>query len=179
MAKENAKNAKQSGGFLGGLFLILVGVWILWGNEGRTVKTQSAINEAKKVYVQVKSDKVDSKNEGKLVATKGKATVSEDIILKDDIFGINVNALQLKRTVEMYQWKETCKTDDNDKTTCEYEKVWEDKLLDSSEYQESGHSNPAEKPYDDETYVAEPVKLGAYTLPEELVKQLKLDIIVN
>ena len=102
MAKENVK--KQSGGFLGGLLLLVVGIWVLWGNEGRTVKTQGAINEAKKTYIQVKSDTVDSKNEGKLVATKGKATVSEDTILKDDIFGISANALQMKRTVEMYQW---------------------------------------------------------------------------
>ena len=172
MAKETKK---QGGGLLGGLFLLVIGIGILWSNEGRTVKTQGAINEATKAYIQVKSDKVDSKNDGKLVATKGKVTVSEDTNLKDSKFGIAVNAIKMKRTVEMYQWKESCETDDNDKKTCTYEKVWDASLLDSSEYTESGHSNPTSKPYDDESYVADTVKLGAFTLPEELVKQLSYD----
>ena len=172
MAKEVKK---QGGGLLGGLALLVIGIGILWSNEGRTVKTQGAINEATKSYIQVKSDKVDSKNDGKLIATKGKVTVSDETNLKDEKFGIAVNAIKMKRTVEMYQWSESCETDENDKKTCTYEKVWDDKILDSSEYKEAGHSNPETKPYDDETYVAEEVKLGAFTLPEELVKQLSYD----
>ena len=61
-----ANNTKKGSGILGGLILLVAGVGILWSNEGRTVKTQSAISEASKNYIQVKSDSVDSKNEGKL-----------------------------------------------------------------------------------------------------------------
>ena len=67
-----AKNTNKGSGILGGLLLLVVGIGVLWSNEGRTVKTQAAIGEATKSYIQVKSDKVDSKNEGKLIATKGK-----------------------------------------------------------------------------------------------------------
>lgn len=169
------KNTKKSNGILGGLILLFIGIAILWNNEGRTVKTQSAILEAKKNFIQVKSDKVNSKNEGKIVATKGKINIDSSDELKDDIFGITKKAVKMKRNVEMYQWKESCKTDDNDNEKCTYEKVWESDLLDSSEYVESGHNNPSYMLYESEEYIASDVKLGAFTLPEELIKSLKYD----
>ena len=165
---------KKSGGILGGLILLVVGIGILWSNEGRTVKTQAAIGEATKSYIQVKSDKVDSKNEGKLIATKGKLNIDSASELKDDIFGINVKAVKMKRNVEMYQWEEKCSKED-EKTKCTYEKVWKDKILDSSEYTESGHTNPSDMLYESEEYIADNVKLGAFTLPNELIKSLKYD----
>ena len=168
------KSTKKGSGILGGLLLLVVGIGVLWSNEGRTVKTQSAILEAKKTFIQVKSDKVNSKNDGKLVATKGK--INNDLLdeLKDDTFGINVKAVKMKRNVEMYQWKEKC-TEEDEKTKCTYEKVWESKLLDSSDYTEAGHSNPSDMPYESEEYISENVKVGAFTLPEELIKSLKYD----
>ena len=47
-------------------------------------------------------------------------------------------AAKLIRTVEIYQWEESCTTDDNDKKNCTYEKVWEDRLIDSSNFETSG-----------------------------------------
>lgn len=181
----NKEVTKKSSGVLGGLILLVIGISMLWTNEGRAVKTQSAINEAKKVYVDVKSDKVDSKNEGKLVATKGKVTVSEDTILKDSKYGISVNAIKMKRTVEMYQWEETCETDDNDKRKCTYEKVWDDDLIDSEDFEQENHDNPTTFPVESEVFAADEVKLGAFVLPEELViirkkiaKNYKLNTII-
>ena len=165
---------KKSGGILGGLIFLVIGIGVLWSNEGRTVKTQSAIGEASKTYIQVKSDKVDSKNEGKLVATKGKLNIDGSNELKDDTFGINVKAVKMKRNVEMYQWKEECTTKD-DKTKCTYEKIWDDDIIDSSEFTESGHTNPSDMAYESEEYIADNVKLGAYILPDELVRSLKYD----
>ena len=167
------KVQKNSPGVLGGLILLAVGVAILWNNEGKVVKTQSAINEARKNYVDVKSDKINSKNDGKLVATKGKVKVDDDVVLKDNKFGISINAIKMKRNVEIYQWKEECETDDNDKEKCTYEKVWEEELIDSKEFQESGHNNTKKYDIDSEEFIADEVKLGAYVLPEELVSKLK------
>ncbi|MBQ9024620.1 MAG: TMEM43 family protein [Bacilli bacterium] len=169
---------KKTSGVLGGLILLVVGIGILWNNEGRAVKTQSAINEAKKTFIQVKSDKVDSKNEGKLIATKGKIDETSLDDLKDDIFAITTKAVKLKRNVEMYQWSEEC-TEEDEKTKCTYEKVWESDLLDSSEYKEAGHDNPSDIPYESEEYYSDDVKMGAFIIPEELVKQLKYDKKVN
>ena len=67
---------KTGGGFLGGFLLVIGGIMILWFNEGRTVKTQSAINEALKNYKDVTSKKIDSNNDGKVIATTGKIDLS-------------------------------------------------------------------------------------------------------
>lgn len=165
------KNKKTSG-ILGGLLLLLAGIGLLWWNEGRAVKTQSGINEASKNYTQVKSDKIDSKYDGKLIATNGNLDLSDANELKDEKFGISIKAAKLERYVEMYQWEENCETDDNDNKKCTYEKVWEDRIIDSSDFEESGHSNPSLMPYENETYTADNAKLGKFTLPKELLERL-------
>lgn len=168
-------NNKKSGGIGAGFLLLLVGIGLLWYNEGRTVKTQSAINEARKNYIQVKSDKVDDKNEGKLVATKGELDISESSDLVDSVFGITVKGVKLVRTVEVYQWKESCEEEDGNKKNCTYEKVWSSDLIDSASFKEVGHDNPTSKLYEDSVWVASNVRMGAYTLPNELVNQLSCD----
>ena len=160
------------GGIIAGIICIIVGIGLLWWNEGRTVRTQKGINEAKENYVQVKSDKVDSKYEGKLVATNGKLDISNSEELVDATFNIKVASAKMNRVVEMYQWSEDCHTDDNNVEKCTYKKEWSDDLIDSSNFNKSGHENPSSMPYESETYLAEDVKLGAYDLPDSLVDNL-------
>ena len=172
------KNSK-TGGIVGGLVILIIGIGILWYNEGRAVKTARAISEAKKTYTQVKSDKVDPKYDGKLIATNGKVDLSASDELVDETFGIKAKSIKLKRTVEMYQWEESCETDDKDKEKCTYEKKWSDDLIDSSDFKEEGHKNPDSMPYSEETYLASNVKLGAFTLTKELEERLPADKEVN
>ena len=142
------KNTKKGSGILGGLIFLVVGIVILWSNEGRTVKTQSAILEAEKSYIQIKSDKIQSKNDGKLVATKGKIDSDSLNELRDDTFGINVKAVKLRRKVEMYQWQENedTKTETQmggttkETTTYSYEKVWSEEPIDSSKFHKPSYS---------------------------------------
>ena len=172
---ENKTNstAKKGSGVLTGLLFLVIGIAVLWSNEGRTVKTQKAINYAKKNYIDVSSAKINSANDGKIVATKGKMSIEEATVPSDPVFGISIKSAKLVRNVEMYQWKETCETDNNDKKNCTYEKVWEDDLIDSTEFEKSGYTNPSDMPYENETVIAENVKLGEYILPEELIDSLK------
>ena len=172
MSKTTKATTKSGGGILSGLLLLVVGIGILWYNEGRTVKSQSTINEARKNYTDIKADKIDEKYEGKLVATKGKIDLSEASTLTDSKFGISVKAAKMQRVVEMYQWQESCETDDNDNKNCSYEKVWDDNLIDSSEFEKAGYNNPTVMPYEGEIYIADNVKLGAFTLPEDLIRTL-------
>ena len=169
------KGKNKTGGILGGIILVIIGICLLWYNEGRTVKTQKAISEARKTYIEVKSDKVDSKNEGKLIATNGKIDLTNTNELVDDTFGIKVKSAKMIRTVEMYQWTEECSTDDNNNEHCEYKKEWKAELVDSSEFKESGHSNPTSMPYENNTYLADNVKLGAFTLSKDLQDNLSTD----
>jgi hypothetical protein len=82
-------SAKKTGGILGGIALFVVGIFILWNNEGRTVKEQNAINEALKGYTDVSSEKIDSKYEGKIIATTGKIDLSNSSEVRDSKFGIS------------------------------------------------------------------------------------------
>ena len=169
---SKTETTKKSGGILGGLLILIIGICLLWYNEGRTVASQSTINEARKNYKDVKSDKIDDKNEGKLIATKGKIDLSEAETLTDTIFGINIKAAKLVRNVEIYQWQENCETDDDDNKKCTYEKVWESGFIDSSDFEESGHNNPTSVIYESETYISNNIRLGAFYLPEDLIRSL-------
>lgn len=169
-------NKKNSGGLFGGIIagiiFIIGGICLLWWNEGRTVKTQAGINEAEKNLIQVKSETVDSNNEGKLIATNGDLDLSKAGELKDDTFGIHVKSAVMERTVEMYQWEENCETDSDNNERCTYKKVWTDDVIDSSSFKESGHTNPGSLSYESKTYTADIVEVGAFTIPKELLEKL-------
>ncbi|MBR5626825.1 MAG: TMEM43 family protein [Thermoguttaceae bacterium] len=164
-------------GILIGIVLIIIAIVLLFWNEGRTIQRYKALKEGEANAVSVDPDSVNSSNDGKLVYMTGKAETSE--ILTDDEFAISVNAIQLARTVEMYQWQENSKSETKKKfgggtetvTTYTYEKKWSATYLDSSEYKESGHENP-NLPYESMVRYATEVKLGAFKLPDNLIQQI-------
>ncbi|PID74122.1 MAG: hypothetical protein CSB33_00155 [Desulfobacterales bacterium] len=91
---------------------------------------------------------------------------------------ISARALRLRRTVEMYQWKENRKTGTKTgadgkkkkKTTYSYEKVWSSARQDSAGFKKrAGHENPAAFPYESRTVTAKNVTAGAFDLPESWV----------
>ena len=63
---EKIKNA--IGGVVGGFICIIIGIVLLWWNEGNDVKNIKTIEEARGSLVNVSSESVDSSNEGKLVS---------------------------------------------------------------------------------------------------------------
>ncbi len=172
-------SGKKTGGIFGGLILLVIGVLILWNNEGRTVKMQSVINEALHSYTDVASTSVDSKYEGKLIATSGKLDLSASNPVEDKKFGIRVTGAKLERVVEMYQWNENCTTDENDNRNCTYEKDWSATLINSSEFEKSGYTNPTAFKYEGDEFFANNVKVGAFDLPERLLSKLSYDKELN
>lgn len=158
------------GGIIGGLLLLIVGICLLWWNEGNNVKNLKTTAEMDKVCVDVKSDKVDSKNDGKCVATSGKLINEQE--LTDDTFNVTVKTPIMERVVEVYQWDEDSDTDDDGKTTYHYKKVWDEDLIDSSEFHKDGHDNPQQKKYDNKEFTSTDVKVGAFNLSDGQVKQL-------
>ena len=54
-------------GILGGFVIILIGIVLLWWNEGNNVRNLKTTAEMDKVVIDVSSDKVDSANDGKLI----------------------------------------------------------------------------------------------------------------
>ena len=156
------KNNK--GSILAFPLLLIIGIGLLWWNEGNYVKTAAAIKEAKANFIQVDNAKYDSKNEGKLIATYGEYVVNEDA--QDTLFKIKIKTPKLDRKVEMYQWDEDCDSDNN----CTYDKEWSSSEISSSGFK-SGHSNPA-MPYKSEEFYSNNVVLGDFLLSEENLSYL-------
>ena len=157
-------------GVVGGFIFLVLGVILLWWNEGNNVKNLKTTAELEDSYVDVKSNKVESKNDGKLIATHGKLINEKE--LTDEIFGVTIKTPIMKRTVEVYQWKETSNTDKDGNTTYSYNKDWSERLIDSSEFHETGHDNPTSKLYEDKTFTSDDVKVGAFSLSSEQVEML-------
>lgn len=166
-------------GIIFGIILFLIAFPLLFWNEGRAVKQAQAISEGRGAVVSVSSDKVDPTNQGRLVHMSGRATA--DGTLRDGQFGVTAEgALRLRRTVEMYQWKQESKSEKRKKlgggeetvTTYTYDKVWSDEPIDSSGFKESGHDNPGEFPVQGSAENAPVVRVGAFTLGDTLTAQI-------
>lgn len=162
-------------GVLVGLLLVVIAFPLLFWNEGRAVHRYKTLKEGAGQVISVPADKVDAANAGKLIHVTGRAET--EAILSDPEFGVSVNAIHLKRNVEMYQWKENVSTKEKTKVgggtettkTYTYEKVWSDDLIDSGGFKESGHVNPGSMPYVSRTESAQDVRLGAFVLSPSLV----------
>ncbi len=157
-------------GILGGFIFIVIGIIVLWWNEGNNVKNIKTTKEMEEVYVEVPSDSVNAQNEGKLIATHGKLLNEQE--LTDDTFSVTVKTPKLNRVVEVYQWEEESHTDEDDNTTYTYNKVWSETLIDSSNFNKSGHENPTSVAYSSAGYLSTDVKVGAFSLNDSQISSL-------
>ncbi|MBQ6497286.1 MAG: TMEM43 family protein [Bacilli bacterium] len=157
-------------GILGGFVFILIGIVLLWWNEGNNVRNIKTTAEMDKIVVDVPSDKVDSANEGKLVATHGKVINEEEMF--DETFNVKVQTPIMKRVVEVYQWDEDSDTDEDGHTTYSYKKVWDTDIIDSGNFHDKNKVNPKTKPYEDQVYTSKDVSVGAFSLTDEQISTL-------
>lgn len=166
-------------GVLFGILLFIVSFPLLFWNEGRAVKTAKSLEEGAAMVISVSSDKVDSANENKLVHITGEATTTSE--LSDPTFKVSLKALRLNRVVEVYQWRETEKKQEEKTlsggkrtvTTYSYDKVWSDALISSNNFKKSSeHPNPTSKPYESKSWDTEKATLGAFTLPKTLIDKI-------
>ena len=171
---NNKKKSKGGGiaGLLFGILLFVVLTFVLFNNEGNSVKRAKALKNISDA-VEVSSDAVKSENEGALVIFSGLADTNAT--LADDEFAVTAPAstLKMRRSVEMYQWHEKSEEDDNDMKTYSYYLDWSDSLIDSTDFGEkNGHQNPVSIPYEDLQLVADEIYVDAFSLGDEFVKKL-------
>lgn len=165
-------------GIFGGFIAILIAIVLLWWNEGNSVKELKKVKEGKAALVEISSETVNPENEGSLVHLSGFATTNDT--LADPRFGIEVNAIKLERVVEMYQYKETKKTEENDnlggsttKTeTFTYEEVWSSSLINSDNFYESWRKNPKYFDNKAENWSANNVTLEAFNLSDGIINSM-------
>jgi hypothetical protein len=166
-------------GLVIGLVLFIAAFSILFWNEGRAVKRYKTLNEGAGSVISLPEARVLPENEGKLVHVSGKA-VTDDIVT-DTTFDVAVNAIKLKRKVEMYQWKEIKKSRTEKKvgggkktvTKYSYSRNWSSSLINSSNFKKpAGHQNPTAMPYQSEEFLADDVSLGEFKLSGSLVGKI-------
>lgn len=166
-------------GIVVGLVLIAGAVGLLFWNEGRAVERYKTLKEGGGVVLSVDSSSVNPANEGKLVHMTGRADTED--VLRDPEFGVAVTAIRLHREVEMYQWKESQRSETRKKlgggeetvTTYEYDTTWSERVIDSGSFKKpAGHGNPTHMAYSSVTATADRVQVGGFILPGFLVQEL-------
>ncbi|HTF97894.1 MAG TPA: TMEM43 family protein [Cellvibrio sp.] len=166
-------------GLLAGFILVVVGIGLLFWNEGRAVKTHKALHESQRVVVSINAQEAAPGMDGKLVHLFGEA--QSDQTLQDDLLPISTTALKLRRDVQTYQWKETSYSEEKKNmggdveitTTYQYSKVWDNEKIDSSRFkQPSGHENPSEWYYKNKTWTATDIHIGEYLLSDTHKKEI-------
>uniref|UniRef100_U5EWB1 Putative golgi apparatus n=1 Tax=Corethrella appendiculata TaxID=1370023 RepID=U5EWB1_9DIPT len=160
-----------------GFLLLIAGTTILVWNEGRAVNKILALDEALNDAITVRADEQYERfYEEKLIHLNGPITTGEPLTESD--YNIMVQAVKLKRRVQMYQWVEetvdrnfgeTVSTIDADERTYYYSREWRDQLIDSrSFYIRNAHENPKSFPIESKVQIAGKVHIGQYLLGAEL-----------
>ncbi|MCJ8054068.1 TMEM43 family protein [Shinella curvata] len=161
-----------------GFILLIACIWLLFWNEGRSVKTYRALVEGAGLVVSVENGAVDPANEGKLVHISG--PVKPVGVPEDSQLGISADgAVGLDRIVEMYQWVEESKSETRKQlggseetvTTYSYRKEWNRREISSSGFRQSGHDNP-QKPIDDASFPVASANIGAFSVDGRTVANL-------
>lgn len=162
-----------------GPILFFAALAVLWSNEGRSIKTAKGLKEGASQIVTIDAGTLTESNAGKLVHLTGNVSTNE--VLSDEAFGIEVNALKLKRKVKMYQWKEEEKQQkkkniggsETTTTTYNYEKEWSDDLIKSNHFKKpEGHLNPSSFPYTSYTRQTKTATVGSYSLNSSLISKI-------
>ncbi|GLV37916.1 uncharacterized protein CBL_06382 [Carabus blaptoides fortunei] len=158
-----------------GFLLLSFGIWLLIWNEGIAVQTAHTLDEAFSNVISLNPyDRIKPEYEGRLIHITGELNIEEPLTEPD--YGISVQAVKLKRRVQMYQWvEETTERNFGDTVTEQTETIysyiteWRDKLVDSNSfYIRTGHHNPKEIPLKTHTYIAPIVKIGHMAIELEL-----------
>lgn len=166
------------GGIIVGFILILISSYLLYWNEGRYVRTATGLSEGKGSVQEIKEDKIDPSMDGKLVHLVGTSKVTTP--LTDEAFGVKAKAIRLRRSVHFYEWKEEKESKKRKKlgggeetvTTYTYEKGWVDEHQDSSNFKETGHTNPSPPDIQDQTFASTDATLGAFKLQGPVLDDL-------
>jgi len=166
-------------GIFFGLILVIASGFAIFWNEGRSAETLEGLAEGAKIVISISADKIDAANEGKLVHVAAATSTSQP--LKDLDLGFVFEGLKLSRTVEMYQWKETTKTETNKKfgggedkvTHYTYALAWSSNAINSNNFKNSAdHKNPPFPSLASKTYSNQTSKIGAFSLGQPVLDEL-------
>ncbi|XP_029906580.1 transmembrane protein 43 [Myripristis murdjan] len=167
------------GGTVLGVGLFFLSFYVLFTNEGRALQTASSLDEGLSQVVSLDpSFSLDPQNNNRLVHLSAQLRTSQP--LHDPNYRVVVQAVKLKRQVEMYQWVEYQESKDyqedgetKTETTYTYNTEWKSELINSRNFdKEIGHINPSAMAVESVTVVAPEVRVGPFVLSKGLVEQI-------
>uniref|UniRef100_A0AAQ4PR13 Transmembrane protein 43 n=1 Tax=Gasterosteus aculeatus aculeatus TaxID=481459 RepID=A0AAQ4PR13_GASAC len=170
---------ETAGGTVTGVGLFFLSIYVLFTNEGRALQTASSLNEGLSQVVSLGPfPSLDLQNNNRLVHLSSQLHTSQP--LHDPNYGIAVQAVKLRRQVEMYQWVEYRESKDykengetKTETTYSYNTEWKSELVNSRHFDEEiGHQNPSAMAVESVTVVAPEVGVGPFSLSKGLVEQI-------
>lgn len=148
-----------------GIIFIISGIVLLVLSESEFIDRLSIRKEVTNKCSFVKSTFVDSKYNGKLVATNGYLILNDDLV--DPLFNVSIRTSKLERVVEMYQYNEVME----DEETYSYETNWYSKIIDSSKFKNNEYVNPSSIKYESKKFYND-TYLGAFKLTNEQIDDL-------
>ena len=161
---------RSFGGVVVGLALIVGMISLLFWNEGRAVQTARSLAEGAGLVVPVDAGAIDPAREGSLIHISGPVATAAPV--GDPEFGIAAEGVRLMRSVEMFQWIESSRTETKTKlgggeeqvTTYSYGMDWSDRAHDSSKFKDiQDHQNPP-MAVGKATFQVDSATLGAFRL---------------
>jgi len=162
-----------------GIALIIGAIFLVFWNEGHSLHMAQSLEQTKNLIISAPIVPVNNQNNLKVIYLNGLATTKDN--LSDPILGVTVNAINLNRKIEMYQWEQKAETktekqvggSEKKTTTYTYNKTWSETLISSSDFKTpEGHQNPTSMPIQSQIQYAKTVTIGDFSLPEELIKQI-------
>ncbi len=151
---------------LGIVFIVCAVLLFIW-NENKFIDKLVQRNNISDKCIFVKSTTVDSKNEGKLIATNGYIILNDDLV--DSLFNVSIRTSKLERVVEMYQYSEIQEDPTDESYT--YETDWYKEIIDSSKFKNPEYKNPTSMLYENKTYYND-TYLGAFKLTNDQIDKL-------
>ncbi|XP_040889535.1 transmembrane protein 43 [Toxotes jaculatrix] len=171
--------SETAGGTVFGIGLFFLSIYVLFTNEGRALQTASSLDEGLSQVVSLGPYvSLDLQNNNRLVHLTAQLHTSQP--LHDPNYRVVVQAVKLKREVEMYQWVEYQESRDyqengetKTETTYSYNTEWKSELVNSRNFdKEIGHQNPSAMAVESVTVVAPEVRVGPFILSKGLVEQI-------
>ncbi|NXL38281.1 TMM43 protein, partial [Glaucidium brasilianum] len=171
--------SETSGGMLMGLVTFLLSFYLLFTNEGRALRTAKSLDEGLSLVIPLDSiHSVSQQNEGRLVHLAGALSTSKPLF--DPSYGLSIQAVKLKRNVEMYQWVEyedSTEYEENGEikkeTKYSYNTEWKSEVVNSRNFdREIGHKNPSAMAVESFTAVSPNVQVGSFVLSKGLVEKI-------
>lgn len=136
-------------GIFFGFIFIIGAIVLLWWNEGRSVEQATALKEMQENIVTLPDTNYNAQYDGKAVLLQGLVRPLHQVV--DPEFGVKTDGLVLRKSVQMYQWRENTESKSQDKlgggtetvTTYTYVKEWSSSYNNSSSFKHpQEHQNP-------------------------------------